>query len=131
MKLKFCRGVLDVPLGEAKEVHVQPTPRLGGLAIFPAFALAVMVAWVLPIERQDGSEAVRSVGLLAGAFAIFLLGVWDDLRELSPAPQFVALALASAMPIVAGVRLADVRFCRGRAGRGPGWAKMARKARCA
>jgi UDP-GlcNAc:undecaprenyl-phosphate GlcNAc-1-phosphate transferase len=102
------RGLMDVPLGEAKEMHVQPTPRLGGLAIFPAFVLAVLVAWLLPVERQDGTEAVRTVGLLGGAFVIFLLGVWDDLRELPPAPQFVVLTLASAIPIVAGVRLAAI-----------------------
>ena len=69
-----ARGVLDVPLGEAKEVYVQPTPHLGGLAIFRVFVLAVMVAWVLPIERRNGSEAARSVGLLAGAVAIFPVG---------------------------------------------------------
>ena len=102
------RGFLDVPVGEEKEVHSLPTPRLGGLAIFPAFAVAVLVAWVLPVERADASEATRTVGLLAGATIIFLLGVWDDMRELSPAPQFAVLTLASAIPVVAGVRLTTI-----------------------
>ena len=101
------RGIMDVPLGEAKEMHVSPTPRLGGLVIFPAFVLAVVVAWLLPVQRQDTTESVRTLGLLAGAFVIFLLGVWDDARELSPMPQFVILALASAIPVLAGVRLAE------------------------
>lgn len=101
-------GALDMPVGEAKEIHIQPTPRLGGLAIFPAFVLAVLAAWLLPIGRHDASEAVRTLGLLAGATVIFLLGVWDDLRDLSPAPQFAILIPACAMPIVAGVRLATV-----------------------
>jgi UDP-GlcNAc:undecaprenyl-phosphate/decaprenyl-phosphate GlcNAc-1-phosphate transferase len=102
------RNVLDVPLGEAKEIHKVPTPRLGGVAIFPAFVLAVVVSWLLPLERQDASEAVRTVALLAGASVVFLLGVWDDLRDLSPAPQFVLLTAASAIPVVAGVRLAEM-----------------------
>jgi len=101
-------GLMDVPVGEAKEVHVRPTPRLGELAIFPAFALAVVVAWLLPIERQDATEGVRTLGLLAGALIIFALGLWDDARELSPAPQFIVLIAASAIPILVGVRLAAV-----------------------
>jgi UDP-GlcNAc:undecaprenyl-phosphate GlcNAc-1-phosphate transferase len=101
------RGVMDVPVGEAKEMHTSPTPRLGGLAIFPAFALAVAAAWLLPVQRQDTTESLRMLGLMAGAFVIFLLGVWDDARELSPAPQFVILTLASTIPVLAGVRLAE------------------------
>lgn len=102
------RGIMDVPLGEVKEVHSLPTPRLGGLAIFPAFFAAVLVAWLLPVERADTSEAVRTLGLLAGAAVVFLLGVWDDLRDLPPAPQFVVLALASALPVTTGVRLTAI-----------------------
>lgn len=102
------RGIMDVPVGEEKEVHSLPTPRLGGLAIFPAFVAAVLVAWLLPVERADALESTRTLGLLAGAAIIFLLGVWDDLRELPPAPQFVVLALASAIPVIAGVRLTAI-----------------------
>jgi UDP-GlcNAc:undecaprenyl-phosphate/decaprenyl-phosphate GlcNAc-1-phosphate transferase len=102
------RGILDVPLGEAKEMHVNPTPRLGGVAIFPAFVLAVVVAWLLPVQRQDAGEGIRTLGLLAGGLVIFLLGVWDDLRDLPPAPQFVVLTIGSAIPILAGVQLAQV-----------------------
>lgn len=101
------RGLMDVPLGEAKEMHTNPTPRLGGLAIFPAFALAVLAAWLLPVQRQDATESVRTLGLLGGAFVVFLLGVWDDARELSPTPQFIVLTLASTIPVLAGVRLAE------------------------
>ncbi len=102
------RGVLDIPVGEEKEVHSLPTPRLGGLAIFPAFLAAVAVAWILPVERADASEAGRTVGLLAGAAVIFVLGVWDDVRELSPAPQFAVLTAASIIPVAAGVRLTAI-----------------------
>jgi UDP-GlcNAc:undecaprenyl-phosphate GlcNAc-1-phosphate transferase len=102
------RAMVDVPRGEAKEMHSSPTPRLGELAIFPAFVLAVLVAWLLPVTRLDSSEVMRTVGLLVGALAIFILGIWDDVRDLPPAPQFVVLVLASAIPILAGVRLGEI-----------------------
>jgi UDP-GlcNAc:undecaprenyl-phosphate GlcNAc-1-phosphate transferase len=101
-------GALDVPVGEAKEMHVMATPRLGGVAIFASFILAVICAWLLPVAREDSSEAVRTLGLLAGGLVVFALGVWDDLRELAPAPQFAVLMAGSAIPIAAGVRLAAI-----------------------
>lgn len=98
-------GALDVPHGEQKEVHTRPTPRLGGLAIFPAFALAVALTWLLPVERQDSSELARTLGLLAGAVIIFALGLWDDTHELPPGPQFAILIAGAALPVLAGVQL--------------------------
>ena len=78
------RGLLDVPLGEAKEMPHQPDAASGRAGHLPAFALALLAAWLLPVQRQDASESVRTLGLMGGAFVIFLLGVWDDARELAP-----------------------------------------------
>ncbi len=102
------RGLVDLPRGEPKNVHETARPRFGGLALFPAFSLAVLAAWLLPVARQDASEGMRTLGLMAGALVVFALGCWDDWRELTPMPQLAALTLASALPIVAGVRLAQV-----------------------
>lgn len=101
------RGLLDVP-HDSRDVHDRPVPRFGELAIFPAFALAVLAAWLLPVQRQDTSEAIRTVGLLAGGLLVFCLGLWDDWRELGPLPQLALLTVASALPIVAGIAITDV-----------------------
>src|SRR5437879_4331213 len=55
--------------------HQQPTPLLGGIAVYAA----IMVAAVLlgPRDRQ-------LAGLLLGTSFIFLLGLVDDLRALPP-----------------------------------------------
>ncbi len=60
-------------------VHREPTPLLGGTAIFAAFVPAVAVGAALSGELGVG----RLVGFLGGATLIFVMGVVDDRVDLS------------------------------------------------
>lgn len=62
-------GLLD-PVAPNK-IHTRPVPRAGGLIIFIAFAVAVL----LPGYRSHGMN-----GVLLGAFICMLVGLADDLR---------------------------------------------------
>ena len=78
-------GAVDVP-GEARRVHDHPIPRMGGLAIFLAFLLSVLV--FAEIDRQ-------MQGILLGAIMIVILGVLDDIMALKALPKlFVQIAAA-------------------------------------
>ena len=73
--------------------------RLGGVALYVAFITAAVLAQFLPVERQDPKELTRLMGLILGSTFIFLVGLWDDKRELSPAPQLIAQFIASLIAI--------------------------------
>lgn len=88
--------VVDVPR-YAKHVHSQPTPRLGGAALYLASLVAVAPTFALP--REDSGETFRLVGVLLGATIVFLFGAYDDKHDLSPALQLAAQLLASAIVI--------------------------------
>jgi UDP-GlcNAc:undecaprenyl-phosphate GlcNAc-1-phosphate transferase len=60
-------GVMDAV--QPNKIHQQPVPRAGGIAIFLAFAVAVL----LPGYRSDGMN-----GILLGAFICLLVGMADD-----------------------------------------------------
>jgi UDP-GlcNAc:undecaprenyl-phosphate GlcNAc-1-phosphate transferase len=90
-------GFAVVPGGRRK--HAGMKSRLGGLALFVAFVATAVLAQFLPVERQDPKELTRLVGLLLGSTFIFLMGVWDDKKELSPAPQLTAQFIASLIAI--------------------------------
>ena len=78
--------------------HSSVTPVSGGIAIFAAYLIALIVAYPTPALNS------AYVPLVLGAAAAFLLGLWDDLRELSPREKLlgqVAIALAAAL---AGLR---------------------------
>lgn len=66
----------------SRNVHTQPTPRLGGIAIVVAF-YAPLVGLLL-VESSLGRQFTQSpnhvIGLFAGGLLITLLGVYDDLR---------------------------------------------------
>ncbi|MBQ2327977.1 MAG: undecaprenyl/decaprenyl-phosphate alpha-N-acetylglucosaminyl 1-phosphate transferase, partial [Oscillospiraceae bacterium] len=62
-------GVMDVPK-DNRRMHTVPIPRMGGLAIFLAFFLAVLAF-------SKGIDRLLSA-ILLGAVVIVILGVFDD-----------------------------------------------------
>jgi UDP-GlcNAc:undecaprenyl-phosphate GlcNAc-1-phosphate transferase len=90
-------GFVAAPGGRRK--HAGTKSRLGGVALFVAFMVAAVLAQFLPVEREDTKELTRLVGLLLGSTFIFLVGVWDDKKELSPAPQLIAQFITSLIAI--------------------------------
>ena len=85
LRLAIRSGALDRP-GKHKS-HDSPIPFLGGIAIVIAFSISVLVAAFLrppvaPIDAGGGlGELVTVLGI---AVALGLVGLFDDLRPLSP-----------------------------------------------
>ena len=89
-------GAIDTP--RARGLHQFPTPRLGGLAILVAVATASLV--FLPHDQQTN-------GILIGAAVIVLVGMADDILELSAEYKIVGQVLAAAIPVASGVRVTN------------------------
>lgn len=73
--------------------HRRPTALLGGIAIFVATMLPACL--LLPWDRQLGGLAVAATG-------IFVLGLVDDLRRLSPPVKMMGQAVATCVLLVTG-----------------------------
>jgi UDP-GlcNAc:undecaprenyl-phosphate GlcNAc-1-phosphate transferase len=73
--------------------------KIGGLALFGGFTVAVLAAQALPVARMDPNEGLRLFGLLLGGTIIFAFGVLDDRFEFGPLPQFVGQAIAASVAI--------------------------------
>lgn len=83
-KLAFKVGAVDNP--SQRKVHSKPMPRLGGLAIYIGFV--VMVLLTQPINHQI-------IGLLLGGTIIALVGVVDDLMDISPKIKLAGQVVAA------------------------------------
>jgi UDP-GlcNAc:undecaprenyl-phosphate/decaprenyl-phosphate GlcNAc-1-phosphate transferase len=90
-------NLVDRPGG--RRAHQNLIPRIGGIGIFAGFLIASMVAQFLPVPRFDPNEITRFTGLIVGGTFIFVMGLWDDVREFGPIPQFIAQGVAASIAI--------------------------------
>ncbi len=83
------QNMMDIP-GHRK-IHEEAIPNLGGIVIFFGFLLSLL--FVMPIEGQ-----VKA--LLIGGVIILLLGVVDDIANLSPKHKFIIQMIPALIVII-------------------------------
>ena len=92
IKAAYKLDAIDKP--DQRKVHNQTMPRLGGLAIFLAFMIVTLISsW--------GNAAFY--GILAGGLIVFLVGMLDDMYQLSPWVKLLGQCLAAAVAMYFGV----------------------------
>ena len=91
------------PVDERK-VHARQIPRIGGVAIFVTVMVTLAVLWGFSRDVEWGDAGRLSV-ILAGATAIHLLGLWDDLRPMPARMKFLGQILIAIAVYLAGVRV--------------------------
>lgn len=94
----------------ARHVHKQPVPRLGGVGIFSGFVLSVsLISLVAVLLGRPIPFDLRKLLYITGpATIIFALGLWDDIRSLSPWVKFSVQALAAALLWAGGLRVVQI-----------------------
>jgi UDP-GlcNAc:undecaprenyl-phosphate GlcNAc-1-phosphate transferase len=86
-----------VPAGE--RWREQPTPLFGGVGIFAGFAAGIGVALVADVIDWNNELG----GILAGVTIVFVAGVVDDLRHLSPIAKLAAQITAAVIVLSSGL----------------------------
>lgn len=88
-------GYVDSPGG--RKHHAEHTPLIGGLVILP---VAVMALWLAGLFDD------RLAILAGGVLIIFLMGVYDDLRQINPWVKFfIQLAVATGLVLIGGAEV--------------------------
>ncbi|WP_223768361.1 MraY family glycosyltransferase [Streptomyces huiliensis] len=75
---KFAIAAGAMPEIRARDVHREPTPRLGGIAMFGGLCAGLLVASHLSSLKHVFETSNEPRALLSGAGLIWLLGVLDD-----------------------------------------------------
>jgi UDP-GlcNAc:undecaprenyl-phosphate GlcNAc-1-phosphate transferase len=94
-----------------RHLHARPLPRLGGVAIFLAFTLAMGVTalWLKSHPDAHRPQFLRSMlTILAPATLVFLLGIYDDLCGIGPYVKFSVQAIAATMLFAGGLRIVNI-----------------------
>ena len=102
IRIAHRRGWYDLP--NRRKVHTSPVPRLGGVGIFLALLVSVIVGAELPL-LTGGQEVFnfsrQLLFVMAGFLVIFATGLIDDFRNLA-APLKFLLQVAAAVLVTLG-----------------------------
>ncbi|MGW5879373.1 MraY family glycosyltransferase [Nocardiopsis terrae] len=87
-----------------RDVHTEPIPRLGGLAIYGGFAAALLISAQLP-HLQNVFVAKTWIGLLLAGGLITAIGVVDDRWGMDALSKLAGQVAAAGILVSQGVQL--------------------------
>jgi len=98
--------------------HTQPIPRLGGVAIYIGFMLALFTTLNLALTHSyvihhylSTRDLARVIGLLFGGTLMMGVGFWDDIMTMRPGRKFLAqLAVALVAVLFYGFTIVDFKL---------------------
>lgn len=97
-------GVIAEP-DEARRLHPNPTPLLGGVAMCAGLLVALGVASRMPQFSEMFSSSSQAVGLVLGVLIITTVGVIDDVVEVSAPAKLAGQVLAGSSMYFFGLYL--------------------------
>lgn len=87
-----------------RDVHTQPTPSVGGLAMFTGFGGAFLLAQQLPaLTRGFAPLTPEMTAVFFGGLAILAVGIVDDLYELGALTKLLGQFAAATVMSVLGI----------------------------
>lgn len=99
-RLALRAGIINAP--KANRFSTKAIPMLGGVAMYAAFILAVILF-------ADRAYISQMIGILVGATWVSLLGVWDDRAALHPLIKFTGQILGALILVMTGVTVEFLR----------------------
>ncbi len=102
-KLAIAKGAIDDPKSDDRRVHKEPTPRWGGLAIYAAILVALLI--VLPFAFHATPRGPKTtpfppylIGMMLVGAVVVIAGALDDLFQY-PAKVQALILLACGVAI--------------------------------
>jgi UDP-GlcNAc:undecaprenyl-phosphate GlcNAc-1-phosphate transferase len=102
-KLAFRIGAVVKP--DDRRVHQRPTATLGGIAMLAGVLAGMLVAWAMGSFEAIFSGSTEPLGLVLAAIVIVVVGVIDDLREVSAPAKTAGMVLAASVLVISGISI--------------------------
>ena len=100
--------ILDYP-DASRKFHQQPTPTLGGFAIFGSFFLVTLFMGILAGFLLTGNIPLRNlIGIWAGGLILMIGGFLDDKFQLPPKYSILFPILASVSIVSSGISAVSI-----------------------
>ncbi|MCX5560777.1 MraY family glycosyltransferase [Streptomyces sp. NBC_00038] len=102
---KFAIVAGAMPEIRARDVHREPTPRLGGIAMFFGLCAGLLVADHLENLSDVFANSNEPRALLSGAALIWLIGVLDDKFEIDALIKLGGQMIAAGVMVMQGLTI--------------------------
>ncbi|MBX7552545.1 MraY family glycosyltransferase [Streptomyces sp. NPDC004232] len=102
---KFAIVAGAMPEIRARDVHREPTPRLGGIAMFLGLCAGLLVADHLTGLNEVFEKSNEPRALLSGAALIWLIGVLDDKFEIDALIKLGGQMIAAGVMVMQGLTI--------------------------
>src|SRR3984957_20418905 len=89
----------------SREVHVEPTPLRGGLAMYGGLVAALLIAERLPYLQRAFPSSRTVLGLLAAAGLLVIVGIVDDRWEIGALAKLAGQIAAGGIVVWSGAYL--------------------------
>ena len=93
-RIALSTGIVDVP--SSRKAHDRAIPLLGGVAIYFAAILALLLF-------GDRFYVPQLFGIMVGATLVSFLGVWDDRQGVRPLLKLLGQAVAAVILVATGI----------------------------
>ena len=107
-RLAMRIGFVDEP--DERRIHTRVTPNGGGVAMFAAFLVAMIVASQLPQFQGIFQGSSEPLGLVLGAAVIFAVGLADDVKDVSAPAKMAGEVLAAMVLVYLGVTMENFKI---------------------
>lgn len=94
---------------DERRVHERPTPTLGGVAMLGGLLVGMLVAWRMDAFGEIFAGSTEPLGVVVAAVLILVVGVIDDLREVSAPAKTAGIVVAASVLVLAGVSILVLR----------------------
>ena len=105
-KLATSFGIVKQPgPANSRHVHTRALPDVGGIALFLGFVAAMFVASRMYQFDAVFSSGSEPLGVLCGATVMFLVGLLDDVNDVSPPAKIAGMVVAASLMARFGVTM--------------------------
>ena len=101
----LAKRVAFVAAPDAEHLHDRPVPFGGGPAMFVAFLVAIIFAYLIPSLHGIFLGSSEPLGVALGAAVILGVGLLDDARELSAPAKVAGQVLAAMILVILGATM--------------------------
>ncbi|HEX3791286.1 MAG TPA: MraY family glycosyltransferase [Pseudonocardiaceae bacterium] len=98
----FRAGAVANP--RARDVHLVPMPRMGGLAMYGGVVGGMLLAHQLPVLRRAFEYSLDPVAVLLGGGLIVLVGALDDRFELDSLTKLAGQTTSAGLLVLLGLQ---------------------------